>query len=83
MHMNGEYIYFTLLDPIDLLAVGIERAVEDMVHGDVFCAALGREGGHRVSRGGEDADDARKGDDGDEEGEDVAGLVAGPCLECG
>lgn len=70
----------TLLDPIDLLAVGIERAVKDMVHGDMPCAALARERGHRVSRRGEHADDTCKVDDGDEECEDLAGLVAWACL---
>lgn len=51
-----------------------------MVHGDVLCAALVGEGGDRVSRGCEHADDACKGDDGDEECEYLARLVAWACL---
>lgn len=53
-----------------------------MVHGDMLCAAFGREGGDGVSGGGEDADDGCKGDDGDEECEYLAGLVAWAWLVC-
>lgn len=39
----------TLLDPVNLLAVSIKRAVKHMVHGDMLCPAFGGERGYRVS----------------------------------